>query len=133
MIYGSTNEDFGSSGIDLVDMDQDGDLDVLYTNGDAFDYMPPRPRPWHGLQWLENVGNGEYAFHRIANFPGASVARAADFDGDGDLDVIVSSAYNLWERQDAHSLAWLENTGDLQFTSASLGSIAHASDCTRRR
>ena len=115
VIYGSTNEDFGSSGIDLVDMDQDGDLDVLYTNGDAFDYMPPRPRPWHGLQWLENVGNGEYVFHRIANFPGASVARAADFDGDGDLDVAVSSAYNQWEREDAYSLAWLENTGALRF------------------
>ena len=42
MIYGSTNEDFGSSGISLVDMDLDGDLDVLYTNGDAFDYIPAR-------------------------------------------------------------------------------------------
>ena len=49
MIYGSTNEDFGSSGISLVDFDGDGDEDILFTNGDAFDYIPPGPRPWHGV------------------------------------------------------------------------------------
>ena len=32
-------------------------MDILYTNGDAFDYIPPGPRPWHGVQWLENKGN----------------------------------------------------------------------------
>ncbi len=115
LIYGSANEDFGSSGIDLVDMEGDGDLDVLYTNGDAFDYMPPRPRPWHGLQWLENRGNLQFEYHRIGDFAGASVARAADADRDGDLDIIVSSAYNLWENPEAQSLVWFENDGAMGF------------------
>ena len=97
-------------------MDQDGDLDVLYTNGDAFDYMPPRPRPWHGLQWLENVGNGEYVFHRIANFPGIPWRELRTSTATVIWMLVVSSAYNQWERKDAYSLAWLENTGDLRFT-----------------
>ncbi len=33
IIYGSTNEDYGSSGISVHDIDGDGDPDILYTNG----------------------------------------------------------------------------------------------------
>ncbi len=44
VIFGSTNEDFGSSGISLCDLNRDGKLDVLYTNGDGFDYAEPRLR-----------------------------------------------------------------------------------------
>jgi hypothetical protein len=116
MIWGSTNPDFGSSWITLVDLDQDGDLDILYSNGDAFDYAPANSRPWHGVQWLENKGNLQFEFHRIADLTGASSPQAADVDGDGDLDVIVVSAYNNWDDPAALSLVWLENNGHMQFT-----------------
>ena len=36
--------------------DRDGDPDILYANGDAFEYAPPNSRPWQGIQWLENRG-----------------------------------------------------------------------------
>ena len=58
LLWGSNNEDFGSSGIYMCDLDKDGDADILYTNGDAFDYIPPRGRPWHGIQWLERWAAG---------------------------------------------------------------------------
>ncbi|MCK4993273.1 MAG: VCBS repeat-containing protein, partial [Bacteroidales bacterium] len=41
LLWGSDNEDFGSSGIFLYDLNLDGKLDILYANGDAFDYIPP--------------------------------------------------------------------------------------------
>jgi hypothetical protein len=81
MIWGSTNPDFGSSWISVVDLDRDGDLDILYSNGDAFDYAPANSRPWHGVQWLENKGTLQFEFHRIADLPGASSPQAADIDG----------------------------------------------------
>ena len=115
LIYGATNDDFGSSGISLTDLDLDGDLDVLYTNGDAFDYIPPGPRPWHGVQWLENQGSLRFAYHRIGDFPGAYFANAVDGDGDGDVDVFLVSTFNDWEAPDAASLAWFENDGRMQF------------------
>ncbi len=90
-LYGATNEDFGSSGISLVDFDKDGDLDILYTNGDAFDYMPPGPRPWHGVQWLENHGDFNFEYHRVGDFSGAYFANGVDVDNDGDRDIVVVS------------------------------------------
>ncbi len=80
---------YGSSGIELVDLDGDGDLDVLYTNGDAFDNLYANPQ--HGVQWLENRGGLRFAFHRLADLPGAYRALAADLDGDGDLDILAAA------------------------------------------
>ena len=115
LLWGTTNPDFGSSWITLVDLDRDGDPDILHSNGDAFDYAPANSRPWHGVQWLENRGGMEFEPHRIADLQGASSPQAADLDGDGDLDVVVASAYNRWDDESAHSLVWLENNGRMQF------------------
>ena len=115
LLWGTTNPDFGSSWITLVDLDRDGDPDILHSNGDAFDYAPANSRPWHGVQWLENRGGLEFEPHRIADLSGASSPQAADLDGDGDLDVVVASAYNQWDDEAAHSLVWLENNGRMQF------------------
>jgi hypothetical protein len=120
LVYGATNDDFGSSGISLVDLDLDGDLDVLYSNGDAFDYIPPGPRPWHGVQWLENDGALGFTYHRIGDLSGAYFANAVDGDLEGDLDVFVVSAFNDWESPAAASLAWFENDGRMGFTRRTL-------------
>jgi hypothetical protein len=116
LIWGSTNDDFGSSWLTAVDFDKDGDVDFLYSNGDAFDYAPAGSRPWHGVQWIENRGTLNFAVHRIADFSGASSPQAVDLDGDGDLDVAVASAYNAWDDLQSQSLMWLENDGRMRFT-----------------
>lgn len=80
---------FGSSGIELSDLDGDGDQDILYTNGDTFDNLYANPS--HGLQWLENIGANGFQYHRLVTLPGAYRALAADLDGDGDQDIVLSS------------------------------------------
>ena len=50
----------------------DGDPDILYSNGDAFDYAPANSRPWHGVQWLENRGQ-LLVYLRLLDVPVPSV------------------------------------------------------------
>ena len=116
LIWGSTNDDFGSSWLTATDLDQDGDVDFLYSNGDGFDYATGGGRPWHGVQWIENQGQLRFDVHRLADFSGAASPQAADLDGDGDLDIAVVSAYNDWDDPASQSLVWLENDGRQGFT-----------------
>lgn len=121
-VWGSTNEDYGSSGLDLADVDQDGDLDIIYTNGDAFDYARPGPRPWHGIQWLENRA-GTFNFHRVGDFPGAYGPVCADLDGNGYNDLLAVASVNNWDDPAAISMmAWL-NDGRQRFTPAPLANV----------
>ncbi len=99
---------FGSSGLEIADLDGDGDADLLFTNGDAFDNT--FASPGHGVQWLENRGDLRFAYHRLAELPGAYRALPADFDRDGDQDIVA--------------VAWLpRRVQPLVWQSASLASI----------
>ena len=107
---------WGSSGIELVDLDQDGDHDILYSNGDTFDSLTPKP--YHGLQWLENVGGLEFRYHRLCDLPGAYRAVAGDLDLDGDQDVVAVAwlpRTAVEEHNDWLSVIWLEQTSPTQF------------------
>ena len=122
MIWGSTNADYGSSWLSTADLDRDGDLDLLYANGDAFEYAPPNSRPWQGVQWLENKGDLRFDFHRVADLQGATSPVGADLDGDGDLDVLLVTANNDWDDPQAPSLIWLENDGRMRFAMHAIAS-----------
>ncbi len=116
VIYTAPHPACGSSGIQLVDLDGDGDQDVLYTTGDAMDNNLMRPE--HGVHWLENRGRFPFAHHRLATLCGAHRAVAADFDGDGDLDVVAVSFLprKVFPRQqDMDSIILLEQVAPGRF------------------
>ncbi len=116
IVWGSTNEDYGSSGLEVADVNRDGKPDLIYTNGDGFDYAVRGPHPWHGIQWLENRGNGNFMFHRVGNLPGAYSPCAADLNGDGYMDLLAVSCFADESNPNAVSMmAWL-NDGQENFT-----------------
>jgi FG-GAP-like repeat len=88
-VYAAAHPAWGSSGIQVVDLDGDGDLDILYSNGDSLDNNVLKP--YHGVGWLENRGSFPFTYHRLADMHGAERAVAADLDGDGLLDVLAVS------------------------------------------
>ncbi len=116
ILFGSTNDEFASSNISLGDLNRDGRPDILFSNGDGFGpTTEPGPRPWHGVQWLENRGQGDFAFHRIGDLAGAYAPVAVDVDGDGAMDVVAVSAFNQWENPGAVSMMWFRNDGRMNF------------------
>jgi hypothetical protein len=126
-IYAAPHPNWGSSGIELVDLDKDGDHDVLYTHGDTFDDLVVKP--YHGIQWLENEGRYPFTAHTLAAMPGAQRAQAADMDGDGDLDVVAVALISAGElNASLGSIVWLEQTkrGVFERHTIEMGSPNHA-------
>ncbi len=109
-IYAAPHPNWGSSGIEVVDLDDDGRLDVLLTHGDSFDDQ--LVKPYHGIQWLENRGTFPFEEHTLAELPGVQRAQTVDLDGDGDLDIVACTLSQPGDPvlSTLPSLVWLEQT-----------------------
>jgi hypothetical protein len=127
-LFAAAHPAYGSSGIQLVDIDGDGHLDVLYTNGDVLD-SPHLLKPYHGVQWLRNRGNGKLEFeHRpIAPLYGVHRAVAGKVTGSGLNDIVAVSylpAEHFPQRQglDLDAIILLEQTAPGQFVRHTIAS-----------
>ncbi|MGV3561217.1 FG-GAP repeat domain-containing protein [Larkinella arboricola] len=108
---------FGSIHLDVVDFDKDGDMDLLYTNGDNADFSSS-PKRYHGIRLFRNDGN--FRFRQVWFYPmhGATKALARDFDGDGDLDVAAIAFFPDFSRKRLENFVYLENRGKNRFRPA---------------
>ena len=118
VVWTTTNLEYGSSGINVGDVDGDGLPDLVVSNGDGFNSAFEAPAPWHGLQWLKNMGNGGFTYHRIGDSPGCYSPVCVDLSGKGHghLDIVTVSAFNNSLDSSAVTMtAWL-NDGHERFT-----------------
>lgn len=107
---------FGHTFLDLQDFDGDGQMDVLVVNGDNVDSDPYNTsKNYHGLRIYLN--RGDLRFEEAWFYPmyGATIAKAADFDNDGDLDIAATAYYPDFAAGRREAFAYLENQGDLVF------------------
>ena len=84
---------FGSSDFQLVDMNEDGKLDLILVNGDNADQSQIL-KNYHGVRIFKNLGNNEFEESWFYPMYGASGVEVADFDQDGDLDIVAISFFS---------------------------------------
>jgi hypothetical protein len=94
---------FLAFGVDLADLDQDGDLDLVIANGHINDRAPELlegSRYAQRNQVFENLGNGRFREDTATGMDVVRVSRAlatGDLDLDGDLDVAIVNSNDLAE------------------------------------
>lgn len=107
---------WGMAGLDLVDFNKDGFVDLVVANGDNGDFALPT-KPYHGVRLYLNDGTN--GFHQAFFHPmhGAYKAIARDFDADGDIDLAAIAFYPDFSAADgpSDSFVYLENLGGLKF------------------
>ena len=102
-------------GVEAVDLDGDGDLDILVTRDDE-------------IFWFENDGSsaGAFTIHLVPTSTGAGIAHAFDMDGDGDGDILMPGDFVASDMLGQIGMApfiIIENRGAGVFEERALGSV----------
>jgi len=103
----------GSSYFELQDINGDGEMDLLMSNGDNWDYSSV-PKPYHGFRLYLNQGDGVFMESWFYPQYGAAKIMAVDFDQDGDLDLATIAFYDDLQNPALQFLLF-ENKGNLTF------------------
>ena len=115
---------YGHTFLELNDFNGDGLMDALVVNGDNVDSDPYNtPKNYHGVRIY--LDRGGLRFEEAFFYPmyGAFVAKAADFDADGDLDIAAVSFYPDFADPQRESFAYMENRGGLDFLPSTSGEL----------
>ncbi|WP_229374584.1 FG-GAP repeat domain-containing protein [Fibrella rubiginis] len=112
---------YGSSYLELADINGDGQPDLICTNGDNADYSQI-VKPYHGIRVYLNDGKFGFKQAYFYPMPGAGQVLARDFDNDGDLDLAAISAFPDFSKNKPQVFVYLENKGKLTFTPRSFAS-----------
>ncbi len=118
---------YGSCFFELVDLNNDGYQDILYTSGDNADYSTHLLKNFHGVYGYLNDGitNGSVKFTQAFFYPihGCFKALAKDFDQDGDLDIATISYFPDNKNQPNEGFVYLENQGKFSFKASSIKEV----------
>jgi hypothetical protein len=109
----------GSSYFEMVDMNNDGFKDIIYTCGDNADFSTVL-KPYHGVYIFLNNGQNKFTQKYFYPLNGCYKAIARDFDNDGDLDIATISYFADYENQPEEGFVYLENNGNFEFKPYSL-------------
>jgi hypothetical protein len=106
---------FGVTDFELMDWDNDGDLDILLTNGDNADYSITL-KNYHGFRIYLNDGKNNFTEKYFYLLNGAFKVRARDYDQDGDIDIALIAFFPDYTNLTNESFVYLENKNFFTFS-----------------
>ena len=105
---------YGSTSFQLADINHDGKPDLIYTCG--YNYKDSRIlKPYHGLYIFTNEGDWKFKQTYFYPINGCTKAIAADFDGDGDLDIATVAFFADMKGNPAESFIYFEQDKPMGF------------------
>lgn len=106
-----SNSATGAYSVYAIDIDEDGDTDVLSASVDADE-----------IAWYENDGSETFTEHVLPyTADGAESVYATDLDSDGDIDILSASFVG-------DKIAWYENDGNEAFTERTISATANGAN-----
>jgi len=110
---------FGSSFMEVADMNKDGYDDIIISNGDNADYSRSK-KAYHGVHLFLNDGRNNFKEKYFYPAYGASKTVARDFDQDGDLDLAMIAFFAENDKGKVETFLYFQNQGSLQFKVSNL-------------
>lgn len=105
---------YGSTSFQLIDMNHDGKLDLVYTCG--YNYHDTRIfKPYHGLYVFINQGDWKFKQSYFYPINGCTKAIAADFDGDGDIDIATTAFFADLKNKPGEGFIYFEQDQGMSF------------------
>lgn len=102
---------YGSSSFDIADVNNDGKFDIVYTAGDNADFTTIL-KPYHGVYVFENKGDFKFEQTHFFHQNGATKVIPADFDNDGDIDMISIALFPDVDKRPKEGFMYFENSGN---------------------
>lgn len=110
---------WGSSGIDLADVDGDGLPDILATNGDNGEF-PSCLKNYHGVRIYRNEGDGHFTEKYFFPMNGAYRAMGSDFRGNGHVDIAAVSFFPDYHGSPEESFVYLMEDAPFHYRAFSI-------------
>ncbi|MDQ1088809.1 hypothetical protein QE390_003355 [Siphonobacter sp. SORGH_AS 1065] len=104
----------GSTSFQLVDLNKDGQLDLICTSGDNSDYSKIL-KPYHGVYTFINQGNFTFKQNWFYPVNGCTKVMAADFDQDGDIDLATIAFFADFKNNPDESFIYFEQDARKQW------------------
>ncbi|MGL6269534.1 MAG: FG-GAP repeat domain-containing protein, partial [Chitinophagaceae bacterium] len=105
---------YGSTFFEMIDLNGDKKLDIVYTCGDNADFSRVL-KPYHGLYIYMNNGDDSYHQTFFYHMNGCYKALARDFDNDGNTDIAAISFFADYTRFPDEGFVYLHNKGNFLF------------------
>lgn len=121
---------YGTTHFELLDLDNDGDEDIVTSSGDSDDFVSAL-KPYHGIRIFENQGENNYKQVWFQKQEGAYGTACADYDNDGDIDIASIGYYASIQNKENEGFLYFENvsTTDKKWSFNSFSPLSGTNNC----